>query len=80
MCHGPDGTAQTAIGRRNHAKDLTDRQWQEAFSDSQIQQVIREGVAHTKMRGFGPKMTAQQLEELVRIIRSFRRQLPSQSL
>ena len=70
MCHGSDGAAQTAIGRKNHAKNLSDPKWQRSFSDDQIRWVIRRGVAETKMRGFEPKMSDPQLEGLVTLIRS----------
>ncbi len=70
MCHGADGRAQTAIGRKANAKDVSQRGWQESNDDDAIRRVIRMGVPETKMRAYDDKMSEQQLDGLVRFIRS----------
>lgn len=66
MCHGRDGSAQTWAGRRYMVRDLTARRWRANVTVERTLASIRDGVPDTKMRAFGHRMTAKQLEELAR--------------
>jgi mono/diheme cytochrome c family protein len=43
-CHGADGKGQTAMGKRNGAKDYTDAKVQEALTDAAALKAVKEGV------------------------------------
>jgi mono/diheme cytochrome c family protein len=58
------------MGRRDKVKNLADPLWQKTVSDDQLAEVIRQGVADTKMRGFEKKMSKPQLEAMVRWVRT----------
>jgi cytochrome c553 len=70
MCHAKNGSAKTYMGRRDKVRNLADPLWQESVTDAQVAEVIRNGVADTKMRGFEKKMTRAQLEQVVRWVRT----------
>src|SRR4051794_8215588 len=42
-CHGRDGRAQTAAGRKSHTRDITSGEWQDDVSDERIFNSIRRG-------------------------------------
>src|SRR6516225_3570461 len=44
QCHGPDGKANTKMGKTLSAKDLTDPKVQAEFTDAKATQSIKEGV------------------------------------
>ena len=39
-CHGKDGRSKTIKGKLKHARNLTDRDWQDQVSDERIAEVI----------------------------------------
>jgi mono/diheme cytochrome c family protein len=43
-CHGDDGKGQTAMGKRNGAKDYTDAKVQAALKDDQAIKSIKDGL------------------------------------
>jgi cytochrome c553 len=43
-CHGDDGKGQTAMGKRNGAKDYTDAKVQDALKDDQAIKSIKDGL------------------------------------
>ena len=65
-CHGQDGKAQTFVGKRVHAADLTSQVVQQA-SDAALSDVIKKGKA--KMPAFGEKLGAGEIQGLVAYIR-----------
>ena len=70
MCHGKDGSARTWLGKRNKVRDLTDQSWKAKASQTEIRQAIELGVADTKMKAFGTKMSATQLKALTAFVRT----------
>lgn len=71
-CHGRDGRAKTVKSRlKYHARDLTNRNWQDDVSDERIFNSILNG--RGKMPGFGKKISEQEIESLVSYIRSLRK-------
>lgn len=69
-CHGEDGKANTPKGKQLMARDFTDSEWQSSKSDDKlIKQVSKGG---EDMPAFGKKLTAEQIESLVKFdVRGF---------
>lgn len=67
MCHGQDGKGFAAI----HTPDFTDPKWQASQSDKQIEDTIKNGKPNTAMKGFGDKLKEDEIDALVKYIRSF---------
>jgi mono/diheme cytochrome c family protein len=72
-CHGTDGHAKTSKGRFNHARDLTNSEWQDDATDERIFNSIMNGrdVAGT-MPPFNNKITQKEAESLVNFVRKLR--------
>lgn len=76
QCHGKDGTANTKMGMKLNAKDLTDPKVQAAFTDAKAAQSIKEGVKEngkTTMKAFGDKLTADEIKALVAYVRTLKK-------
>ena len=72
-CHGTDGRAKTSKGKFNHARDLTNPEWQDDVSDERIFNSIMNGrdVAGTMPR-FSNKINQKEAESLVNFVRKLR--------
>jgi mono/diheme cytochrome c family protein len=76
QCHGPDGKANTKMGKVLSAKDLTDPQVQAGFTDAKATQSIKEGVKQngkTTMKAFGGKLTDDEIKALVAYVRTLKK-------
>src|SRR5438132_11708665 len=76
QCHGPDGGANTSMGKALNAKDLTDAQIQSTFTDAEAAAAIKDGVTKdgmTRMIGFGGKLTAVAIKALAAYVRTHRK-------
>jgi mono/diheme cytochrome c family protein len=76
QCHGPDGRANTKMGKQLSAKDLTDPKVQASFTDSKATQSIKEGVKQggkTTMKAFGGKLTDDEIKALVAYVRTLKK-------
>jgi cbb3-type cytochrome c oxidase subunit III len=67
MCHGADGKGFVAI----KTPDFTDPKWQASVKDKEIAEVIKNGKKGTPMPAFGGKLKEEDIQTLVRYIRSF---------
>jgi cytochrome c6 len=65
-CHGPDGKAQTDMGTKVQAADLTSSAVQEQ-SDSKLEKTIKSGKA--KMPAFDGKLSDNEIGSVVAYIR-----------
>ncbi len=65
-CHGPDGRANTSMGRELGARDLTARHTQDQ-SDGDLYAVIANGKGN--MPGFDPRFNHEQIAALVGYVR-----------
>jgi mono/diheme cytochrome c family protein len=74
-CHGKDGKAATAMGKKLNMKDLTDAGVQKAATDAQWEKSILEGVknAEGKVVMPGTKISAAEAKDLVKVCRSFKK-------
>lgn len=72
-CHGTDGRSKTSKGKFNHARDLTNPEWQDDVSDERIFNSIMNGrdVAGT-MPPFNNKINQKEAESLVNFVRKLR--------
>lgn len=72
-CHGTDGRSKTSKGKFNHARDLTNSEWQDDVSDERIFNSIMNGreVAGT-MPAFSHKINQKEAESLVNFVRKFK--------
>ena len=76
QCHGPDGKANTKMGKTLNAKDLTDPKVQAEFTDAKATQSIKEGVKQngkTTMKAFGGKLSDDEIKALVAYVRSLKK-------
>lgn len=69
-CHGKDGSGQTPLGRKWGIPDLRAAEWQAGRSDDAIAATIRGGRSGTRMRPFGARLSAAEVQALVRRIRA----------
>lgn len=70
MCHGADGSGNTAMGKRMQLRDLGSADVQKQ-SDSELAAVIDKGKG--KMPAFGGKLSKAQIDDLVKYIRSLKK-------
>jgi mono/diheme cytochrome c family protein len=66
LCHGADGSGDTAPGKAFHAKDLRSDEVQKQ-TDAQLTEVITKG--RGKMPAFGAKIKPDDVTKLVAFIR-----------
>ena len=69
-CHGDDGRAHTFSGRLTRAQDFTKQKWQQAASDADIIEAIKDGPG--LMPAFGEKLRGSEMNALVAYVRRFR--------
>lgn len=67
-CHGSDGSGNTPMGKKVGAKALASPEVQK-LSDADLQKAITAGKG--KMPEFGSKLSAEQIGDLVKFVRSF---------
>jgi cytochrome c6 len=67
MCHGPDGKAQTGIGKAEKIPDLASPEVQK-LSDDELGAIITSGKG--KMPAYGKTLKPDQIKDLVSYIRT----------
>jgi mono/diheme cytochrome c family protein len=71
-CHGEDGRAQTEKGKKMHAQDFTDPDFQQHKKDEQLVDAITNGT-EKDMPAFGKMLTPDEIESMLQVVRSFGR-------
>lgn len=71
-CHGEDGRAQTEKGKKMHAQDFTDPDFQQHKKDEQLVDAITNGT-EKDMPAFGKVLTPAEIESMLRVVRGFGR-------
>ena len=66
MCHGVDGRGYAAI----NTPDFADPKWQAAHGDKELFDAIENGVKGTAMVAFKGKLDHEQIETVLKYIRS----------
>ena len=69
LCHGADGSGKTNVGKKLGLLDYTKAEDQAKFTDEEATKVILDG--KEKMKPFKEKLTAEEVEDLVKLVRSF---------
>ena len=73
-CHGPDGKAQTRLGRKSGAKNLSDKPAMAKLTDDEVFKTIKDGRKNDKgdekMEPFGDDMSDGEITELVAFVRT----------
>jgi cbb3-type cytochrome c oxidase subunit III len=70
-CHGNDGQAKTFKAKLNHARNLTDSEWQANVSDERLFNSITNGRGH--MPAWGQKLSAAEINSLVAYVRQLKK-------
>ena len=70
MCHGPDGKGFAAL----KTPDFTDPKWQASKTDKEIAGIIKNGKQGTMMQAFGSQLKDDEIDAVVKQIRSFKKQ------
>ena len=77
QCHGADGRANTPMGKKIQAKNLTDPKVQAEFTDAKAMQLIKEGAKDVQgkatMKAFGGKLTDDEIKALVAYVRTLKK-------
>jgi mono/diheme cytochrome c family protein len=76
QCHGPDGSANTSMGKALNAKDLTNAEVQSSFTDAQAAAAIKDGVTKggiIKMIAFGGKLSDDEIKAVVAYVRTLKK-------
>jgi mono/diheme cytochrome c family protein len=72
-CHGRDGRSQTTKGKHNHARDLSNGEWQQDVSDERIFNSIMNGRnVRGNMPAFSKKLNDGEADSLVGFVRALR--------
>ncbi len=71
MCHGKDGSANTAMGKSLKLKDLGSADVQK-MSDKELTDTIEKGKP-PKMPAYGGKLSSTQISDLVKYVRSLKK-------
>ena len=69
-CHGPDGAGQTAIGKSMKLRALGSAEVKK-LTDAQLSAIISDG--KNKMPGYKGKLSPDEIRQIVRHIRTFKR-------
>ena len=70
-CHGKDGSSKTFKAKFNHARNLTDSEWQKTVSDERLFNSITNGRGH--MPAWGKKLSEEEIKSLVSYVRQFKK-------
>jgi cbb3-type cytochrome c oxidase subunit III len=70
-CHGKDGKAKTFKAKFNHARNLTDPEWQASVTDERLFNSITNGRGH--MPAWGKKLSEANINSLVAYVRQLKR-------
>ena len=69
-CHNDNGDGQTALGKKLEIKDYTKAATLKDVSDEQLFSMTKDGVDGTKMPGFAKKLSDEEINALVKHMRS----------
>ncbi len=76
QCHGKTGAADTKMGKKLNAKDLSSPKVQASFTDAEAAKAIKEGIKEngkTMMKAFGDKLSDEEVTALVAYVRTLKK-------
>lgn len=68
LCHGPDGSGNTPLGKQLQAANLGSKQVQKQ-SNAELHKIVHDGRAN--MPPFGEQLTDEQIDQVIRYVRHF---------
>lgn len=71
-CHAADGTGKTKMGEKLGCRDMTTAEFQKG-TDEQWKKSILEGIKEKKKPAMKDKLTAEQVDLLVKYVRTFKK-------
>jgi cbb3-type cytochrome c oxidase subunit III len=74
-CHGKDGKGDTEMGKKRHAKDLSDAKVQAGLQDADIVKSISEGIKETPDHGAMPAFKGKLSDDEVQAVAAYVRTL-----
>lgn len=73
-CHGPDGKGETGMGKKGREKG---ERWPDLSASKLARDktlaIIRDGVTDTAMKGYGEKLSADELEQVTDFVLGLRK-------
>lgn len=69
-CHAEDGSGKTTLGEKLEIKDYTDPASLAEWSDEDLFNATKDGVDGTKMKGYGKKLSDEEIHALVAYMRA----------
>ena len=72
-CHGAEGKADTKEGKKHKIDDMTTEAWQSRHSDEKIRDAIANAIPDTKMKAYGDKLSAAEIDGLVKYVRTLKK-------
>ena len=69
-CHAEDGSGKTKLGEKLEIKDYTDPASLAEMSDEDLFNATKDGVEGTKMKGYGEKLSDEEIQALVAHMRA----------
>jgi cytochrome c553 len=75
-CHGKEGAGDTTMGKKLKIKDYTKAEEQKKFTDEEALKITKEGKkegSKTLMKGFASTLSDDEIKELVKLVRSFKK-------
>jgi len=67
-CHGDDGKADTELGRKYMAQDLTSPKLAKELDQAKVKRVVERGVKDTKMKGWKGELKQEEIEAVSRYV------------
>ena len=64
-CHGPDGKAQTKMGKKHEMGPIPGK-----LNKAKIMKVIKNGKANTKMKSFKEKLTEEEIDAVATFVKT----------
>ncbi len=69
-CHGANGDADTAIGKKNDMDSFLEAGWKQRFTLAKVVKVVTNGEKGTKMKPFRDKLSAEEIAAVATYARS----------
>lgn len=67
-CHGEDGKADTELGRKYMAQDLTSARLARELDAAKVKRIVERGVKGTKMKGWKGELKAEEIEAVSKYV------------
>jgi len=71
-CHGPDGRADTKMGKKLKIRDMTDATFQATFADEDAVKAVKEGIKDKNGKPI-EGLTDEEIQALVARVRSLKK-------